>query len=97
LLSATSARLRLVVSEAEVADTQFRGALDEFQARNSQEFASLAAGDEASPVQLEYSHFTRRLLDRLAQSRQETAEGFADAFSRALPGSHAPVPTQAVS
>ena len=39
----------------------------------SQQFGGLAAGDEASPVQLEHNHFTRRLPDRLAQSRQETA------------------------
>src|ERR1035441_5047001 len=71
-------RLPLVLGEAEVGDAQFRSALDEFQAGNSQKFGSLAAGDEAPPVQLEYNHFTRRLLDRLAQSRQETAEVFAE-------------------
>ena len=43
-----------------------------------QQFGGLAAVDEASPVQLEHNHFTRRLPDRLAQSRQETAKVFAE-------------------
>src|ERR1035437_7225238 len=64
-------RLPFVFRKAEVGDAQLRGALDECQAGNSQEFGSLTAGDEASPVQLAHDHFTRRLSDRLAQSRSE--------------------------
>jgi hypothetical protein len=71
-------RLPFVFSEAKVRDAQLRGALDKLQARNSQEFGCLAAGDQASPVQLEHNHLTRRLLDRLAQSGQETNKVFAE-------------------
>src|ERR1017187_8222727 len=77
-------RLPFVFSEAKVGDAQLRGALDEFQAGNSQESGSLAAGDEASPVQLEHDHFTRRLPDRLAQSLQETAKVFAEIQNRGI-------------
>src|ERR1017187_7805340 len=77
-------RLPFVFVEAEVGDTQLRGALDKFQAGNPHEFGSLAAGDEASPIQLEPNHFTRRLPDRLAQSRQETAEVFAEIQNRGI-------------
>src|ERR1017187_10548012 len=77
-------RLPFVFSEAEIGDAQLRGARDEFQAGIPQEFGSLAAGDEASPVQLAHDHFTRRLSDRLAQSRQETAQVFAEIQNRGI-------------
>src|ERR1017187_7493877 len=77
-------RLPFVFRKAEVGNAQLRGALDECQAGNSQEFGSFAARDEASPVQLAHDHFTRRLPDRLAQSRQETAEVFAEIQNRGI-------------
>jgi hypothetical protein len=58
--------------------------LDEIQAGNCQEFGSLAAGDEASPVQLKHNHFARRPLDRLPQRGQKTAKVLAEIQDRGV-------------
>jgi hypothetical protein len=63
-------RLPLVFSKPEIWNSQLRCAPDEIETLQPQELGCFAAGNQASPVQFQDNHFSRRLLDRLAELLQ---------------------------